>query len=290
MFLDLHAHVYKYPYPTPYGFDLFCNPEELQSIHDRIGVDRAVLLPVISSEEYMPQSMGEILELAKESNGRWLPFCNIDPRIYSNSSDAPVGFLIDYYKRCGCIGMGEFMPNLPWDDPRIQNLLHHTEAAGLPLLFDITGRRNYGYGLYDDPGLPQLEACLERFPNLIFIGHGPAFWAEIGTLRNPEDRHGYPKYDIDAEGRVAELLRTYPNLWFDLSAGSGYNAMTRNEEYTVRFLNEFSDRAMFGTDICYASQEVHIGELLIRLRDEGKLSPETFEAIAHGNAERLLGL
>lgn len=290
MFLDLHTHVYKYPYPTPSGFDLFCTPEEVLHRHAEIGVDRAVLLPVVSSEMYMPQSMGEIIELCNQSEGRWLPFCNIDPRIYSNSSDADVGFLIDFYKKQGCLGMGEFMPNLPWLDPRVQNLLHHTEAAGLPLLFDITGRENRSYGIYDDMGLVQLETCLQKFPNLIFIGHGPAFWSEIGTLRKPEDRYGYPHYPIDAEGRVPELLRTYPNLWFDLSAGSGYTAMMRSPEYTVKFLNEFADRAMFGTDICYASQKIKIGELLNGLRETGKLSDSVFEGIAHANAERLLGL
>lgn len=290
MFLDVHAHVYRYAYPTPEGVDLFMLPDQLRRMHDRIGVDRAVLLPIVSSEMYVPQSVGEVIDLANASGGRWIPFCNVDPRVYSNASDAPIGLLLEHYRRLGCRGIGEVMPNLPWRDPRFQNLLKHTETCGFPLLFDMTGRINASYGIYDDPGMPQLEECLEKYTSLIFIGHGPAFWAEIGTLRAPEDRLGYPRYEIDAEGRVAELMRNYPNLWFELSASSGYNAMTRDIEYAVRFLNEFQDRAMFGTDACYAGQEPHIADLLNGLHADGRLSDLVFEKIAHGNAERLLNL
>lgn len=290
MFLDVHAHVYRYQYPTPNGVELFISPAQLKETYERIGVDCAVLLPIVSSEEYMPQSVGEIIDIANESGGKWIPFCNIDPRVYYNNSDSPIGMLLEHYRKLGCRGIGEVMPNLPWRDPRFQNLLHHVEISGFPLIFDMTGRLNSGYGIYDDPGMPQLEYSIARHPGLTFVGHGPAFWAEIGTLRDPSDRHSYPKYGIDKEGRVAELLRTYPNLWVELSAGSGYNAMTRDLDYAVQFLNEFQDRVMFGTDICYYGQEIKIGELLITLRDEKKLSCETFEKIAHGNAERLLKL
>ena len=288
MFLDMHAHVYKYPYPTPSGIRLFSTPEELDEIYKKIGVDRAVLLPVVSSEEYMPQSVGEIIDIANASGGKWIPFCNIDPRVYSNNSDAPIGMLLEHYAKLGCRGIGEVMPNLPWRDPRMQNLLHCVEEFGFPLLFDVTGRLYRGYGIFDEPGLPQLEYSLEKHPDLTFIGHGPAFWSHIGTLRRPEDMSTYPKYGIDAEGRVPELLRRYPNLWFDTSAGSGYNAFARDEEYAVKFLNEFQDRALFGTDVCYATQKIENGEILKRFHREGRLSDETFEKIAHKNAERLL--
>ena len=113
MFFDMHGHVYKYQYPTPSGIELFASPEQLAEIYARIGVERAVLLPVVSSEEYMPQSVGEVIDIANASGGRWIPFCNIDPRVYSNSSDAPIGRLLEHYARLGCRGIGEVMPNLP---------------------------------------------------------------------------------------------------------------------------------------------------------------------------------
>ncbi|NLV73125.1 MAG: hypothetical protein GXY52_00345 [Chloroflexi bacterium] len=290
MFFDVHAHVYKYPYLTPGGFELFLTPEERVVREKELGIHRSVLLPIVSSETYMPQSVGEVIELAERSDGKWIPFCNIDPRVYSNSSDAPIGMLLEFYQNKGCKGIGEVLPNLQLIDPRFQNLLKCVERIGMPLLFDITGSLNRGYGIYDDPGLPQLEYCLEKYPNLHFIGHGPAFWAEIGTLRNPADRFTYPSYEIDDEGRVPYLLRTYPNLWFDLSAGSGLNALKRDSDYAVTFLHEFSDRGMYGTDLCYRDQPSPIGDLLVDLRDTGKLGNKEFDAIACGNITRLLGV
>jgi len=288
MFTDVHAHVYKYQYPIPGGDMLFVTLEELQTVQEELSIDRAVLLPIVSSETYVPQSVGEIIDIANESGGRYIPFCNVDPRVYSNAPDAPIGHLLEYYKNLGCKGIGEVMPNLPWDDKRFHNLLYHAERVGFPLIFDVTGNLNGGYGIYDDPGMPMLEDCLNKFRDLLFIGHGPAFWAEISALKNPEDRRGYPKYPVFKEGRVAQLMRLYPNLAVELSAGSGANAMTRDTDYAVSFLNEFNDRVMFGTDICTKNQRHPVGPFLTKLKENGRISAETFEMIANKNAERLL--
>jgi len=207
--------------------------------------------------------------------------------VYSNTSDAPIGLLLEHYRALGCVGLGEVMPNLPWLDPRLQNLLYHAEKIGFPLIFDMTSRPN-DYGILDDPGMPQLETCLARFPGLLFIGHGPAFWAEIAALRDPADRFGYPDYPVEQEGRVARLMRDYPNLALDLSAGSGENALLRDPGYAVSFLNEFSDRMMFGTDICTRQNRYKTAQFLLDLRAAGEISPEAFEGIARENAQRYL--
>jgi len=288
MFIDIHAHAYRYQYPVPGGDMLFVTPEELLPLHDELRIEKAVLLPIVSPEVYVPQSVGEVIDMADASDGRWVPFCNVDPRVYSNRSDAPIGLLLEHYRALGCRGLGEVMPNLPWEDPRMRNLLRHAERVGFPLLFDMTSREN-DYGVIDGPGMPQLERCLERFPDLLFIGHGPAFWAETAALRDPADRYGYPKYPVWREGRVAHLMRTYSNLAADLSAGSGENALLRDPGYAVEFLNEFSGRLYFGTDICTRRNRYRTAGFLMELRDAGKLSAEKFEGIARGNAGRLLG-
>jgi len=290
MFIDIHAHAYKYQYPVPGGDMLFVTPEELLAIHDELGIERAILLPIVSSEMYVPQSVGEIIDMANASGGRLVPFCNVDPRVYSNSSDAPIGLLLEHYRSLGCKGLGEVMPNLPWADPRMQNLLYHAQQAGFPLIFDMTGRLDTCYGIYDEPGMPQLERCLARFPDLLFVGHGPAFWAEIAALRDPADRLGYPKYPVEKEGRVARLMRDYPNLAVDLSAGSGENALLRDPGYAVSFLNEFADRIMFGTDICAKHNRYKTAGFLLALRDAGEISSQAFACMARGNAQRLLGV
>jgi len=297
MWIDIHAHMYKYPYPISYDREndrfrlVFPTGEELVSMHDQLGIDRAVIVPLVSAEVYVPQSVGEVIEFANQSNGRFIPFCSLDPRVLDNRSDADLGFLIDFYKRQGCKGMGEVLPNMEFRDPKMQNLFHHCQQAGFPLLFDCSAYLGESYGLYDDPGLPQLEKSLEKFPNLTFIGHGPGFWSELGALRPGEDRRQYLHSPIEKEGAVVRLMREHKNLWVDLSAGSGYCAMTRDIDFTRRFMNEFWDRILFGTDICFnvIPERLVIG-LLNDFHADGILSDEKFEAITHKNAERLLDI
>ncbi len=244
----------------------------------------------MNPEVYLPQSNEEIIEICEKYPDRFIPFCNIDPRAITNSPDADFEKFLNYYKSLGCKGIGEVMPNLQFLDERVLNLFKHVEKVGFPLIFDGNGRLGNTYGLYDDPGLCQLEKCLSLFPNLKFLGHGPAFWAEISVLKNIEDRHGYPNYPVIEEGIVPKLFRKYPNLYGDLSAGSGYNALARDPEYAVKFLNEFSDRLLFGTDICRSDQKVPIVKFLTELAEKGKISENVFKKIARENTIKLLNL
>ncbi len=50
--------------------------------------------------------------------------------------------------------------------------------------------------------------------------------------------------------------------------------MARDKEFAAKFLTEFQDRIMFGTDICAPQYTCRMDLLLIELRDEGKLSQE----------------
>lgn len=290
MFIDIHAHAYRRPYPGPNGKAVFSTPEQILKRHDELGIERAVLLPLVNPEVYLPQSNEDILEMCENSNGRFIPFCNIDPRAITNSCDAPLGYILRYYRDCGCKGIGEVLPNMEFRDPKLHNLLKHVQDVGFPFIFDATGRKDTWYGLYDDPGMPQLEDCLRKFPGVAFLGHGPAFWAEIGQLETPADRYGYPAYPIKEEGVVPKLMRRYPNLYGDLSAGSGANALMRDPSYAVQFLNEFQDRLLFGTDICAYDQPVPLVDFLLSLCKDNKIDEVVFQKIARENAIKLLHL
>lgn len=290
MFIDIHAHAYLWPCPPQDGTTQFCTPDEVIARYDELGIEKGILLPLIGPETYLPQSNEEIIEICRLYPDRFIPFCNIDPRGIGNASDTDFGVWLNWYKDHGCKGVGEFMPNLPFMHPLVLNFFRQVEAIGFPLTFDISDRIGGGYGLYDDPGLPQLEYCLRSFPKLKIFGHGPAFWAEIGQLETPDDRAGYPPYPIKAEGVVPKLFRRHENMWGDLSAGSGYNALARDPEYAAKFLTEFQDRLMFGTDICRYNQKIELPEFLLKLKSKGKISGEAFHKIAKGNACRLFNL
>lgn len=290
MFIDIHAHAYRADCPIADSRTKFATIDQVLKRYDELKIEKGILLPLIGPEVYLPQSNEDILDMCEASNGRFIPFCNLDPRGMTNSVDAPFHVWLKHYQDRGCRGIGEVMPNLPFLDPRCQNLFKHVQDIGFPLTFDISDRIGGDYGFYDDPGLPQLETTLRNFPQLKILGHGPAFWAEIGPLRDPADRGGYPHYSFDVEGVVPKLLRRYDNMLGDLSAGSGFNALARNRDYAISFLNEFQDKLLFGTDICAPDQNLPMAGFLIELKNEGAISEDVFKKISRKNAIRLLDL
>ncbi len=290
MFIDIHAHAYLFPCPPQDGHTQFCTPEEVLRRYDELGIEKGVLLPLVGPEEYLPQSNQEILEICRLYPDRFVPFCNIDPRGISNSPFTDFRPWLDWYRKHGCLGVGEFMPNLSFRDPLVLNFFRQVDAMSWPLTFDVTVWIGRGYGLVDEPGLPHLEFCLKSFPNMKILGHGPAFWSEMGVLETVGDRGGYPTYPIREEGVVPKLFRRYANLWGDLSAGSGYNALARDPDHAVRFLNEFQDRLCYGTDLCTADGSMPLAPFLLDLKKTGRISEAVFKKIARENAIRLLHL
>lgn len=298
MFIDIHGHAYKEPIPFVTSF---YNPQQLLESDNALGIEKTVLLPVVSPEIYFPQSNEEVLEIAAKHPDRFIPFCNIDPRSLKNAPHSDFGPVLEYYKKKGCKGVGEIMPNLPLNHPKVQNLLRYIEIAELPVIFDGSDQLDGDFGLYDDPGLPMLEHTLQSFPNLKILGHGPTFWAELGKLETPGSR-GYifsikgrqvgnpPTEPFVEEGVVPKLMRKYKNLMGDLSDGSPTIALKRNPEYGAKFLTEFQDRLFFGTDRCCLGVYPDIITLLIEWRDQGKISQTVFNKIAKENAIKLLGL
>lgn len=299
MFIDIHAHAYRRPVPFVVQF---CTVEELLTRWDAEGIEKGVVLPIVSPEIYLPQSNEDVLDMAAAHPDRIIPFCNIDPRALTNAPDAPLDRILSYYRDLGCRGLGEVMANLPLRDPMVQNLLKHAASVGLPVIFDGSDRVGGDFGLQDDPGLPQLEQTLQRFPDLIIFGHGPVFWSELGRIDTPGRRKppfrpdgtqcSYlpPEGPIVEEGVVPKLMRRYSNLFGDLSDGSPCAALARDPVYGAAFLTEFQDRLFFGTDICFPDMPIGIAGLLKDWRDAGRITPAVFEKIARGNALRLLRL
>ena len=131
---------------------------------------------------------------------------------------------------------------------------------------------------------------LKKHPKLKIFGHSQCFWSEIG--KNTEETRGtYPKGKVEG-GRLPELLRNYENLYCDLSAGSGSNALTRDREHAARFIEEFSDRILYGCDICAKVNTFpfDFDAFLTSMRESGEISEENYRKIVRENAVKLLSL
>ena len=290
MFIDIHAHAYRIQ-PVKPDNNTWITPEQLVEFYDKHDIDAGVLLPLVSPECNTPQCNEDILEMAEKYPGRFIPFCNGDPRCISNDPHAPLEKVLARYKELGCKGVGEVTANLSFFDPLMRNLFRAVEQVGLPLTFHIAHRLGGCYGIYDEPGLPGLAETLVKYPKLTFLGHSVGFWSEISEMKTPDERFSYPSGKVK-EGVVPRLMRKFPNLMGDLSAGSGANALMRDPDHAVEFLNEFQDRLCFGMDICLAPVESNakLAYFLLELRDNGKISETVFNKVARENALRILGL
>jgi len=53
---------------------------------------------------------------------------------------------------------------------------------------------------------------------------------------------------VTTGGLTDRLLADYPNMYGDLSAGSGLNALTRDEVHAREFLARHQDKLLYGSD------------------------------------------
>ena len=290
--IDIHVHtIAEKGVLRPRG-DTFATPEELFEMYDQLGVEKAVLLPIVSPEGQTDTNTNrEIQAIVRQYPDRFYWFCNVDPRMGDNLQTTDFVQMLSYYKEQGAAGVGEITANLAMDDPRVEALMAACEQLNMPVTIHI-GDLGGDYGLVDSLGLPKLEKLLQKFPKLILLGHSQKFWSEISGDVTQETRGKNPKGPVVPGGRVVELMRKYPNLCGDLSAGSGCNAMMRDPDFGYAFMEEFRDRLFYGTDICSPLDITHIrvklGPFMEQGVTEGKLSPEACEKISRGNALRLL--
>jgi len=180
---------------------------------------------------------------------------------------------------------GELKVRALYDDPDLIAIFHDCAELGLPVVFhlDVTlprgapqNGRQYWYGGHID----NVERALKQCPGTQFIGHAPGFWREISGDAESEPS-AYPAgKPVKPGGRLIRLLERYPNLHCDLSAGSGYTALTRDLEFTRRFLIEHQDRCLFGRD----QFDDRLHDLLMSL----SLPEEALAKILAGNALRLV--
>ena len=291
--IDIHAHASVSGWPSFAPTIPMVTPEQLIEMYDALGVEMGVLQPLLTNTVYQPSSNYEMYQIAQKYPDRFAWFCIFDPWQTINSSDTDFSFFFEFCKEKGAKGMGELCANIPIDDPRMENLLSHCEKAGLPVTIHI-GKLGGEYGIADEDRLPKLEKMLQKFPDLKVLGHSQRFWDEISNYEYRDPEYQFNKGKVIPGGRVVELMRKYPNLLGDLSAGSGYNAMTRDPEFTYAFMEEFADRLYYGIDICRVenidSPMVRLAAFLDDAMLQGKISYDTYYKICRGNAEKLLGL
>jgi len=276
-FVDVHTHISE-----GWGTKESLTAKPLLDWMDRSDIAQAVVMPLVSPEAWdHPVSTRFVLDETENHRDRLIPFCAIDPRTLNLGGYKGFVEVLKRYRDAGAKGFGEHKPGVAIDDPRNMELFRACADVGLPVLFHLDNNRNW-----DEPGLPGLANVLEEIPNGIFIGHAQGWWASISGDVSKTQLQQYPNTKVAPGGALDALMDRFDNIYGDLSAGSGANAILRDMEFGREFVIRRADRLMFGTDYLAPGQQVP----QFSLYKELDLPVAVQEKVFRGNARTLLGL
>jgi uncharacterized protein len=276
-YVDMHVHLTQDWVDKPPALTV----KMLLDWMDQHQIAQAVVLPLVSPEAWYYLISNEwVFEQTKPYRDRLIPFCDIDPRTVYLKPPAILA-LLKRYIAAGAKGFGEHKCGTAIDDPRNLAVFRACSELHLPVLLHMDTIRNT-----DAPGLPGLERVLREAPHATFIGHATAWWSSISADVTEKQIGGYPKGPVKPGGAMERLMDKYPNIYGELSAGSGLNAIQRDPDFGREFLIRRADRVMFGTDYLADGQKVEQFEFLDKL----DLPADVQAKIFRDNARRVLGL
>jgi predicted TIM-barrel fold metal-dependent hydrolase len=122
----------------------------------------------------------------------------------------------------------------------MQNVYALARERRVPVLM------HWQHGMYNE-GFERFGEMLKKYHDVNFLGHAQTWWANIDA--NHRDQTVlYPKGPVTPGGLTDRYLADHPNMYGDLSAGSGHNALTRDEEFTRGFMTRHQDKLVYGSD------------------------------------------
>jgi predicted TIM-barrel fold metal-dependent hydrolase len=252
MIIDAHNH------PDWHGHDL----SKFLANMDANGIDVTWLLsweapvdevdPVFNSAmpaagEGGPVPFARVLSYVERAPGRFVAGYCPDPR-----RPGAVDRLKAMKEIHGVRVCGELKLRMMYDDWDALRLYRFCGREGLPVTVHLdyeldTGkaypRPNWWYG----GGIEAFERAVRACPDTVFLGHAPGFWAHLSG-DDRFDKESYPTGPLAPGGKLVAMMRQYPNLYCDISAGSGWNALNRDHAFTREFLDEFQDRVLYARD------------------------------------------
>jgi predicted TIM-barrel fold metal-dependent hydrolase len=147
---------------------------------------------------------------------------------------------IEKYLGRGALMIAEQKFGVACDSPEMQRVYQIARDRRVPVLMHWQFER---FNL----GFERFHRMLEKYPRVNFIGHAQTWWANIDK-NHADQKVLYPKGPVTPGGLTDRYLADYPNMFGDLSAGSGLNALTRDEEFTRGFLERHQSKLLYGSD------------------------------------------
>jgi predicted TIM-barrel fold metal-dependent hydrolase len=250
--------------------------EQLLAHQRAMGISKSVILPAGLRVGIGPGT----------GNDAAVEFVHAHPKEYAffanSQPDKPEAkAVIEKYLKMGAIGIGEQKFHVECDSPASRLIAEIARDHHVPVIL------HFEHGNYN-LDFERFPKFVEKYPTVNFIGHAQTWWGNID--KNHTQSVMYPKGPVTPGGITDRLLSNYPNVYGDLSAGSGLNAMLRDEDHARDFLKRHQDKLMFGSDCtdpvgqgakCSGSQQL---ATVRRLSPD----PQAIRKMLYGNAARLL--
>ncbi|MCX6633128.1 MAG: amidohydrolase family protein [Candidatus Solibacter sp.] len=148
--------------------------------------------------------------------------------------------------KSGAVGLGEIKFHVEAAGPELRRMYQLAADLGIPILVHFQEVPHTPAEGVFSTGFKNFEAMLKTYPKTRFIGHADAFWANVSA--GDANETAYPTGPIKRGGVTDKLLSDYPNLFGDLAANSGNNALSRDPDFTADFLKRHQDKLIFGSD------------------------------------------
>jgi predicted TIM-barrel fold metal-dependent hydrolase len=219
--VDCHHHLRRTP--------------EANAVHlDGCGVSNALVLARENSAE-------DVKALEAKYPGRFLAWFASTDITKPEAED-----LLTKSVKNGATGLGEIKYHVEAAGPELRRMYALAADLNIPILIHFQEVPHTPTEGVFSTGFKNFEVMLKAYPKTLFIGHADAFWANVSA--DYANEAAYPTGKIKRGGVTDKLLADYPNLYGDLSANSGNNALSRDPEFTEGFLKRHQDKLIFGSD------------------------------------------
>jgi predicted TIM-barrel fold metal-dependent hydrolase len=250
-----------------------CGPEDYSKTYSQ------VIPSEIFGEKYGPIPFSRCLSYKERAPERFILGYAPDPRTPNACKRLEAAH--DIYGAQVC---GEVKVRMMYDDRDALRLFRTAGRLKMPVTLHLEDERGDRDGAWQEwwgGDIDTLERMLQMCPDTLFLGHALTFWIHISG----DDLYktaGYPPVPCPVQpgGRLPQLLRQYPNLFCDWSAGSGYMALKRDPVFAKEFLDEFQDRILYARDYFDSKHREFL--------DNMGLPDAILEKVYFKNAERLL--
>lgn len=279
--IDIHQHTHY----------MSRTDEELITHQRSMGVTTTILQPSGHPVEYGSTYYGVANGLQAEATGNedcyQLSLKYPDEFLFGANEvpDLPTAHSeIEKYLKLGAKVIGECKFGVECDSPEMQRIYQMAREFDVPVLM------HWQSNMYNR-GFERFHKMLKKYHRVNFIGHAPTWWANIDK-DNVDQNILYPTTKVTPGGLTDKLLSDYSNIYGDFSAGSGLNALERDEDQVPEFLKRHQDKLLFGSDCSDVRGSGKKCAGMLTLAALRKLSPthEIERKILYENAKKLFKL